>query len=143
MVADTEKRGHPVDAVLRVRYAETDQMGVVYYANYFTWFEVGRTEFCRQRGLEYRRLEEEYGLVLVVAEAHCRYMAPARYDDELIVRTWLGELRRRSLRFHYEILRRADGKVLATGETVHVVTDRQGTPRALPLEYHGLTGTTD
>jgi len=126
--------GHrdPIEVATRVRYAETDQMGVAYYANHFVWFEVGRSEFCRQCGFAYRQLEEEFGLYLVVVEARCRYLAPARYDDEIVIRTWLGEIRKRSLSFRYEILKREDGRKLAEGETVHVVVDREGRARALP-----------
>jgi acyl-CoA thioester hydrolase len=124
-----------VDVRVRVRYAETDQMGVVYYANYLIWFEVGRSEFCRDRGFEYRKLEEEFGLRLAVTEAQCRYLAPARYDDEIVIRTWLCEIRRRSLKFRYQIVRPDDSKVLAEGETVHVVIDGQGKPRTLPPVY--------
>ncbi len=125
----------PVEVTTRVRYAETDQMGVAYYANHFVWFEIGRSEFCRQRGFAYRRLEEEFGLYLVVVEARCRYLAPARYDDEIVIRTWLGDRRRRSLSFRYEILHRADGRKLAEGETVHVVVDREGRARTLPEPF--------
>jgi acyl-CoA thioester hydrolase len=128
----SEEKRDSVEVVTRVRYAETDQMGVAYYANHFIWFEVGRSEFCRQRGFSYRKLEEDYGLYLVVVEARCRYLAPARYDDEILIRTWLGELRKRSLSFHYEIVNREDGRKLAEGETVHVVVDRKGRARTLP-----------
>lgn len=124
-----------VDVRLRVRYAETDQMGVVYYANYLIWFEVGRSEFCRDRGFEYRKLEEEFGLRLAVTEAQCRYLAPARYDDEIVIRTWLCDVRRRSLKFRYQIVRSDDSKLLAEGETVHVVIDGQGRPKTLPPIY--------
>ncbi len=127
-----EERRDPVEVATRVRYAETDQMGVAYYANHFIWFEVGRSEFCRQRGFAYRQLEEEFGFYLVVVEARCRYLAPARYDDEIVIRTWLGEMRKRSLSFRYEIFKREDGRKLAEGETVHVLVDREGRARALP-----------
>lgn len=126
---------HAIAVRVRVRYAETDQMGVAYYANYFVWFEVGRSEYCRLRGFEYRRFEKDYGLYLAVTEATCRYLSPARYDDELIVRTWVSEIRRRSLTFSYEICRAADGQTLARGHTVHIVMDGQGRPRSLPPEY--------
>jgi acyl-CoA thioester hydrolase len=122
----------------RVRYAETDQMGVVYYANYFVWFEIGRTDYIRQRGFAYRDMEAEEGLYIVVAEAKCRYKAPARYDDEIEVRTCLRGMRRRVLVFGYEIHRPATDELLAEGETVHVVTDREGRPRALPDKYREL-----
>jgi acyl-CoA thioester hydrolase len=118
-----------------VRYAETDQMSVVYYANYLVWFEIGRTDYCRQRGFAYRDMEKEDGLCIIVAEARCRYKAPARYDDEIEVRTCLKEVRRRVLTFDYEIYRKADDELLAEGETVHVITDLSGRPRALPDKY--------
>src|SRR5438552_3931101 len=126
------------EALLRVRYAETDKMGVVYHANYLVWFEIGRTEFCRARGFSYRDLEEDENAFLVVAESYCRYKAPAYYDDELIVRTHITELRRRSLRFGYEIVRVSDGVVIAEGETGHVVTDATGRVRTLPQGFAEL-----
>jgi acyl-CoA thioester hydrolase len=122
----------------RVRYAETDQMGVVYYSNYFIWFEVGRTDFCRQRGFAYRDLEEQDALCLIVAEARCRYKTPAHYDDEIEVRTYLKDIRRRVLVFGYEIYRMATDELLAEGETVHVITNRAGRPRPLPEKYREL-----
>ena len=123
------------EALLRVRYAETDKMGVVYHANYLVWFEIGRTEFCRARGFSYREMEEHENAFLVVAESYCRYKAPAYYDDELIVRTHITELRRRSLRFGYEIVRSSNGQVVAEGETGHVVTDSNGRVRSFPEGY--------
>ncbi|CDM64302.1 acyl-CoA thioesterase [Pyrinomonas methylaliphatogenes] len=126
------------ETTIRVRYAETDRMGVVYYANYFVWFEIGRTEYCRARGFSYREMEENDDAFLVVAESYCRYKAPAYYDDELIVRTHITELRRRSLRFGYEIVRASDGQIIAEGETGHVVTDREGRVRTLPESYRAL-----
>jgi acyl-CoA thioester hydrolase len=126
------------EAVVRVRYSETDKMGVVYHANYLVWFEIGRTEFCRARGFSYRDMEENENAFLVVAESYCRYKAPAYYDDELAVRTHITELRRRSLRFGYEIIRVADGTVIAEGETGHVVTDGNGRVRSLPPGFAEL-----
>jgi acyl-CoA thioester hydrolase len=90
-------------------------MGVVYYANYFIWFEIGRTDYCRQHGFAYRDMEEQDGMYIIVAEAHCRYKAPARYDDEVEVRTYLKEVRRRVLVFGYEIYRQANDELLAEG----------------------------
>lgn len=116
----------------RVRYSETDKMGIVYYANYLVWFEIGRTEFCRARGFSYRDFEENDESFLVVAESYCRYKAPAYYDDEILIRTHITELRRRSLRFGYEIVRANDGQVIAEGETGHVVTDATGRVRSFP-----------
>ena len=120
------------EALLRVRYAETDKMGVVYHANYLIWFEIGRTEFCRARGFSYHDMEENEDAFLVVVESYCRYKAPAYYDDVLMVRTHITELRRRSLRFGYEIVRESDGTVIAEGETGHVVTDANGRVRSVP-----------
>jgi acyl-CoA thioester hydrolase len=123
------------EVTIRVRYAETDRMGVVYHANYLVWFEIGRTEFCRARGFAYRDMEENDRAYLVVAESYCRYKAPALYDDELIVRTHIAELRRRSVRFGYEIIRASDGTIIAEGETGHVVTDPSGRVISLPDSY--------
>jgi acyl-CoA thioester hydrolase len=123
------------ETLVRVRYSETDKMGVVYHANYLIWFEIGRTEFCRARGFSYRDMEENDNSFLVVAESYCRYKAPAYYDDQLIVRTHITELRRRSLRFGYEIIRVSDEKVIAEGETGHVVTDGNGRVRSFPQGY--------
>jgi acyl-CoA thioester hydrolase len=123
------------ETLLRVRYSETDKMGIVYYANYLVWFEIGRTEYCRARGFSYRDMEEKEDAFLVVAEAYCRYKAAAFYDDELLIRTHITELRRRSLRFGYEIIRVLDGKVIAEGETGHVVTDSDGRVRSFPEGY--------
>ncbi len=120
------------ETLLRVRYAETDKMGIVYYANYLVWFEIGRTEYCRARGFSYREMEEMEDAFLVVAESYCRYKAPAYYDDELLVRTRITELRRRSLRFGYEILRVSDAQIIAEGETGHVITDSTGRVRSFP-----------
>ena len=123
---------------IRVRYAETDKMGMVYHANYLVWFEIGRTEFCRARGFSYRDMEENENAFLVVAESYCRYKAPAFYDDDLMVRTHITELRRRSLRFGYEIIRTSDDTVIAEGETCHVVTDSTGRVRSLPQGFAEL-----
>lgn len=123
------------ETLVRVRYSETDKMGVVYHANYLVWFEIGRTEFCRARGFSYRDMEENENSFLVVAESYCRYKAPAYYDDELLVRTHVTELRRRSLRFGYEIVRISDDRVIAEGETGHVVTDPNGRVRSFPEGY--------
>ena len=136
--ADEEVLTEWHEAPLRVRYAETDKMGVVYHANYLVWFEIGRTEFCRARGFSYRDMEENENSFLVVAESYCRYKAPAYYDDVLVVRTHITELRRRSLRFGYEIIREPDGTVIAEGETGHVVTDASGRVRSLPPAFAEL-----
>ncbi len=124
------------DARVKVRYAETDQMGVAYYANYLVWFEVGRSQYCRDCGFSYRDMERETGLFMIVAEARCRYKTPARYEDDLIIRTRATELTRRTLRFGYEIWR--DDELLATGETLHVLINRQGRPSSFPDQYLAL-----
>jgi acyl-CoA thioester hydrolase len=123
------------ETLVRVRYKETDQMGMVYYGNYFTFFEIGRVEYMRERGIAYKRMEIEDGSFIVVAEAHCRYIRPARYDDLLRIRTRVSEARRRSIRFAYEILRDAGGELLATGETAHIICNREGRPKSLPEKY--------
>ena len=122
------------ESKVKVRYAETDQMGVAYYANYFVWFEVGRSQFCNDCGFSYRDMERETGLFMIVAEAGCRYKTPARYEDDLIIRTRITELTRRTLRFNYEIIR-ADGTLLATGETLHVLINSDGRPSSFPEKY--------
>jgi acyl-CoA thioester hydrolase len=129
-----------IETRLRVRYAETDQMGVVYHANYFVWMEVGRVEYCRKAGMVYRDLEFEDGVLLAVAEVNCRYISPARYDEEVIVRTSLGESNARMLRFEYEIEDADHGSALATGFTKHVFCDRDFKPRKLPEKYRALFG---
>ncbi len=120
---------------IRVRYAETDQMGIVHNANYLVWFEVGRSEFCRARGFSYKEMEEKDNALMVVAESYCRYKSPAYYEDLLIIRTKVEEVRSRSLRFVYEIYRPADESLLAEGETLHVVTDQNRKVRSLPKSY--------
>ncbi len=120
---------------VRVRYVETDQMGVVYHANYLVWFEVGRVEFMRQHGFTYKQLEEEEGCMIAVVEVTVRYRAPARYDEELLVQTRLAASRGSVVRFAYRVLRETDGTVLCEGETVHVVVGRDMKKRRLPEHY--------
>jgi acyl-CoA thioester hydrolase len=120
---------------LRVRYAETDQMGVVYHANYFIWFEIGRMEYLRQLGFSYRDMEKDDGCFIAVADARCRYKAPARYDDELIVRTHIRNARESVIHFGYKLLRATDGELLAEGETTHVVTNAQMKVSVIPQKY--------
>ena len=120
---------------VRVRYAETDQMGVVYHANHFVWFEIGRVELLRQLGFSYRDMEQEDNCFIAVVDARCRYKAPAHYDDEIIVRTHLKNLRESLIHFGYELVRVSDNAVLAEGETTHVVTNAQMTKTALPEKY--------
>ena len=115
----------------RVRYSETDQMGVAHNKAYFEWFELGRTEFCRRRGLTYREIEAQ-GFYLVVVEAHCRYRRPLRYDQEFIIRTSLRESTPKKFVFDYELLMKEDGTLAAEGSTVHIVTNRNSQVVALP-----------
>jgi acyl-CoA thioester hydrolase len=117
----------------RVRYAETDQMGMVYYANYLIWMEVGRSDFCRRCGFSYSDLEREEQAFLTVVEANCRYLAPARYDDEVLVETELTRVKNRIIEFTYRI--RSGPMLLAKGRTVHVVIGTDGKPRSMPERY--------
>jgi acyl-CoA thioester hydrolase len=123
------------EARVRVRYAETDQMGIVYHANYFVWFEVGRVELLRQLGFSYRDMEEQDGCGIAVIDARCRFKAPARYDDEIIVRTRLRLLRESLIQFEYDVLRADDETLLAEGDTTHIVVDRQMKRTPLPEKY--------
>lgn len=120
---------------VRVRYAETDQMGVVYHANHFVWFEIGRVEMLRQLGFSYRDMEQTDGCFIAVADARCRYKVPAKYDDEIIVRTHLKNVRESIIHFGYELVRVEDGAVLAEGETTHVVTNAEMKRAVLPEKY--------
>ena len=123
------------EARVRVRYAETDQMGVVYHANYLIWFEVGRVEFIRQLGMDYKSMEKEEDALIAVVEVTARYKAPARYDDELIVRTSLAGVRGPIVRFRYAVVRAVDEVVLCEGETVHIVVGRDMKRREMPVRY--------
>jgi len=125
---------------LRVRYAETDQMGVVYYANYLVWMEVGRVELCRACGFEYREMEQRDGVLLAVAEANCRYLAPARYDEEVVVRTWIEAAHRRMVTFSYEMRSAVNDTKLATGYTKHMFLNREFLPTKLPEKYWAMFG---
>ncbi len=115
---------------IRVRYQETDRMGVVYYANYLVWFEVARTEYLRENGLSYRELEEKEGIGLMVKDVSCEYKAPTFYDDVLTVESQITDMKNSSLVFLYEIYRGT--KLIATGKTTHVCTDKTGRPTRLP-----------
>ena len=130
---------HITESRLRVRYAETDQMGMVYYANYLIWMEIGRSDFCRECGFRYRDLEREENIFLAVAEANCRYISPARYDDEILVETEMTRVKSRVVEFSYRIKR--GSALLAEGRTVHVVIGPDGRPRAMPERYLELLKT--
>jgi acyl-CoA thioester hydrolase len=135
MTRIAESRQAAGEARVRVRYAETDQMGVVYHANYLIWFEIGRVELMRQHGLDYKRMEEEEGCMIAVVEATARYKAPARYDDQLVIETQVVQARGPIIRFGYRILRIEDGLLLCEGETVHVVIGRDMKRRRMPKAY--------
>jgi len=124
-----------VDVDIRVRYAETDQMGVAYYANYLVWFEVGRSEFCRERGFRYADLEA-LGYKLVVIDVRCRYRSSSRYDETVIVRTGLKGANKRLISFRYQILRKDQKEeVIAEGETQHICVDSNGKTKSLPEKF--------
>jgi acyl-CoA thioester hydrolase len=122
---------------IRVRYAETDQMGVVYYANFFIWFELGRVELLRQVGFQYKQMEIDDDCHIPVVEANCRYKSPARYDDELLLQTRVLSLRRSVIKFGYRLLRPEveASRLLAEGETTHVTVDRRMHKVPLPKKY--------
>jgi acyl-CoA thioester hydrolase len=127
---------HICESRLRVRYAETDQMGMVYYANYLIWMEVGRTDYCRECGFNYRDLEREEQAFLTVAEATCRYLAPARYDVYIVIDTDLSRAKTLVFEFVYRI--KCGSRLLAEGRTVHVVIGHDGRPRSMPDRYLDL-----
>ena len=119
------------DNEIRIRYAETDQMGVSYYANHFIWFEESRTEYFRALNILYTDFEAQ-GLILPVVEAHCHYHSPTAYDDLILVRTWISEMRRTSLRFSYEIREKRDSRLVSEGYTTHVFANRKFKPVKIP-----------
>jgi len=133
----SRKRGGTdfVETTVNVRYAETDQMGIVYYANYLVWFEVGRVAWCKAKGFHYAEMESGDGRFLMVAEASCRYKAPARFEEDIVVRTALAKATDRVIRYQYEICRKSTGQLLAAGQTAHVVTDINFRPARLPDHY--------
>lgn len=126
------------ETTLRVRYAETDQMGVVYHSNFIIWFEVGRVEMLREAGVSYKDMEAVDDCHFVVVEVRCQYSKPARYDDMIRIRTRVAEVRTRTMRFTYEIFNDATGELLATGETSHVICDSASKPKTLPEKYRKL-----
>jgi acyl-CoA thioester hydrolase len=121
----------------RVRYAETDQMGVAHHSAHVTWLEAGRTDFCRELGFSYGEMENE-GFGLAVVEVLCRYRAPARFEDELAVQTWLCDLREKRLSFGYRVLRPSDATLVADGQTLHICITRDGRPAPIPERYRKL-----
>ena len=131
MTAASRAAGATPPSVIRVRYADTDQMGITYHANYLVWFEVGRTDWLRHHGWTYRDMERE-GFLLPVIEVSCRYLTPARYDDELEVHTHAALVTPVRVRFDYEARLAGGGAVCATGHTVHAVLGSSGKPCRLP-----------
>jgi acyl-CoA thioester hydrolase len=124
-----------VETSVNVRYAETDQMGIVYYANYLVWFEVGRVAWCKAKGFHYTEMESRDKRFLMVAEAACRYKAPAHFSEDILIRTALSKATDRVIRYRYEIREKTTHLLLATGETAHVVTDSKFRPSRLPDHY--------
>jgi acyl-CoA thioester hydrolase len=129
-----------IETRLRVRYAETDQMGVVYYANYIVWMEVGRVDLCKACGFNYRDIELDDGIYFAVAEASCRYRSPARFDDEVIIKTWIEQANTRIVIFAYEMRLAENDRILATGTTRHVFVTREMQRTRLPHKYHEAFG---
>lgn len=119
---------------IRVRYSETDQMGVVYHANYLAWFEVGRVEYLRDIGLDYRAMESQ-GIMVPVLEVNCKYRQPAKYDDIVTVETRLSEVKRAKFYFEYRILRKEDSELLATGRSEHIFVDSEFRPINLKKQH--------
>ena len=124
-------------SLVRVRYAETDKMGIVYYANYLVWFEIARTDWLRDTGWTYRAMETE-GYSLPVIEAHCEYKASAKYDDEIDIETTARLVSPVRIAFDYRVLRRGDGAAIASGYTVHASVDPSGRPVRLPARVREL-----
>ena len=125
---------------IRVRYAETDQMGVVYYSNYLVWMEVARVDLCKALGFRYRDMELEDGVLLAVVEAHCRYLHPARFDEEVVVETRIAEANSRLVGFAYEMCLADGGRRVATGSTRHIFCNREMRPVRLPEKYRAAFG---
>jgi acyl-CoA thioester hydrolase len=145
-----KQRMSPSITRIRVRYAETDQMGVVHHASYLIWMEVARVDYCRQAGFRYKDLEIDHGVLLAVTEVGCRYLSPARYDDEVEIETVLTRAHHRAVTFHYEM--RAvpspgeDGEKvrrIATGHTSHMFLNRDLRPTTLPVQFRGMLGIPD
>lgn len=129
------------DHDIRVRYAETDQMGVCYYGNYLTWFEVGRTEYFRTIGLVYTSFEKK-GVYLPVGDVYCRYFKPLQYDDMITIRTWVSQLKRTSIRFSYTVYRKDEDVIVAEGYTTHVFTDKDMKAIRIPEEIRKAVSVT-
>jgi acyl-CoA thioester hydrolase len=135
MSTDIDRATVVNESHLRVRYAETDQMGVVYHANHFIWFEVGRVDFLRQLGFTYKAMERDDDCFIPVVDARCRYKAPVHYDDDVVVRSYLKHVREKVVRFGFELRMKETGELLAVGETTHIVTNAKMKIRTLPEKY--------
>jgi acyl-CoA thioester hydrolase len=135
MSQDAEVKPIVSESRVRVRYAETDQMGVVYHANYLVWFEIGRVDFIRTLGMDYGAMEREDGVGIAVVDLSARYKAPARYDDELVIETRLLRVRGPIIRFGYRVVRVEDDLLLCEGETTHIVVDKEMKRARLPAKY--------
>lgn len=133
-----ELESHWSETLVRVRYAETDQGGVVYHSHFLVWFEVGRAELCRNHGFNYRDMERTADAFLPVTEVRVRFRNPAFYDDDILIRTRILSLRSRAIVFQYRALRASDNTLLAEGETHHIVRNAAGRARSLPAEYAEL-----
>lgn len=123
---------------VRVTYADTDQMAVVYYANYFVWLEIGRTEFLRSLGIDYRKIENEKKLSLPVIEAYCKYKAPAKYDDIVLIKAKISQMKSSFLRFDYSLFNKQSGELLAEAYTTHVFIDKDRKPVRMPQEIQSI-----
>jgi acyl-CoA thioester hydrolase len=137
VVTSTKQTVHTSETRFRARYSETDKMGVIYYANYLVWMEMGRTDYCKSVGFDYRDMELD-GANMAVAEATCRYITPARYDDAILVRTQVERLNRRLITFSYIISNEKTSTVLAEGRTVHIAMGMDGKSMSIPLRYLDL-----
>jgi acyl-CoA thioester hydrolase len=137
VMTSAEQFIHTSETRFRARYAETDKMGVIYYANYLVWMEMGRTDYCKSVGFDYRDMEQD-GANMAVDEATCRYITPARYDDAILVRTQVERLNRRLITFTYVILNEQTGTVLAEGRTVHIAMGMDGKSMFIPRRYLDL-----
>jgi len=135
-------KGSRVDFDVRVRYVDTDQMGVVHHGNYMMWFEVGRTEFCRSRGFTYHDLEK-MGYHLMITDLRCHYRKAVRYDEMISVRTWVKDLKKRMVTFGYQIVRKETGEAVAEGETRHICLNTSGKPRMIPEAFRSCIERTE
>jgi len=128
----------PHNTRIRVRYAETDQMGIVHHKNYYVWMEVARVELCDAMGFRYRDMERNHGVLLAVIESSCRYVSSARFDDDVLIQTRISEANPRMIRFSYDMT--VDGRAVASGETRHIFLNREMKPMRVPPQYRTFFG---